>query len=59
MWVPSISPPTLSLIGLLTTEIYHRTEITGNALTDIHTDTESDILPILDIRSSKEVECLK
>ena len=31
MWVPSIFPPNLILIGSLTTEIYHQTEITGNA----------------------------
>ena len=30
-WLPSISPPNLGLIGSLTTDIYHRTEITGNA----------------------------
>ena len=31
MWVPTISSLNLSLIGSLTMEIYHRTEITGNA----------------------------
>ena len=46
MWVPSISPPNLSLIGQLRTEIYHQTEITGNAHIQTHTETESDILPI-------------
>ena len=31
MWVLSITTPNLSLISSLTTEIYYRTEITGNA----------------------------
>ena len=47
MWVSSISLPNLSLIGLLTTEIYYRS---GNAgQTDTNTHTESDTLPISDI----------
>ena len=61
MWVFSTSLPNLSLICLLTTEIYYLTGITGNTdrQTDRHTDrytdtqTESDILPLEDMRSSK------
>ena len=30
MWVSSMSPSSLSLIGSLTTEIYYRTGVTGN-----------------------------
>ena len=59
MWVPSISTPNLSLIGALSTEIYHQTEITGNAHRQTHIETESDILPKQVIGSSKEVERLE
>ena len=37
MWVYSISAPTLSLIGSLTTEIYYWTEKNGNKHTQTHT----------------------
>ena len=50
MWVFSNSPPNLSLISSLTTEIYRRIEITGNTDTQTHTEThtqpESDTLPM-------------
>ena len=36
MWVSFISQPRLSLIGLLTTEIYYRTGTTGNTKTQTH-----------------------
>ena len=41
MWVYSTSPPSLSLMGSLTTEIYYRTGITGNTNTNIHTHTRT------------------
>ena len=44
MWVPSISPPNVSLIGSLTTEIYHRIENHWKC-TQTRTGIESDILP--------------
>ena len=50
MWVSSFSPPNLSLIGPLTTEIYYQTGIPGN--TD--KQTESDTLPLQDTGSSKK-----
>ena len=40
MLLTSISPPNLSLIGSLTTEIYYQTGITGN--TDRQTDRQTD-----------------
>ena len=44
MWVTSVSPPNLrSIIGQESIETY----------TDIHTQAESDTLPIYDIGSSK------
>ena len=46
MWVSSTSPPNLSLISPLTTEIYYWTGITGNAHRQTHTETEFDPLPI-------------
>ena len=58
MWIPSISPPNLSLISPLTTEIYHRTEITANNHRQTHTKTESDTLPIYDIGSSNKSDTL-
>ena len=53
MWLSCTSPQNLNLIGLLTTEIYYRTGITGK--TDRQTDiqTESDTLPIMDIGWNK------
>ena len=53
MWVYLISPPSLSLIGPLTMDIYYRTGITENTDrqtdrqtdTQTHTQTESDTLP--------------
>ena len=54
MWVSSTSPPNLSLIGLLTTDIYYRTGITGNTDTQTDTQTETDVLPIYQIESSKK-----
>ena len=57
MWVSSISPLNLNLIGPQTMEIYYRTGITGNTdrhtHTDRHTQAESDTLPVLDIGLSK------
>ena len=51
MWVYSISPPSLSLTGSLTTEIYYRTEKkTGNT----HTQTENDTLSIHHTGSNKK-----
>ena len=52
MWVSSISPQNLSLIGPLTMEIYYQTGITGKTI--IHTETESDPLPIKDIGLSNK-----
>ena len=52
MWVFSTTPPNLSLIGLLTTEIYYWIGITGNTdtqthrQTNTHTESESDTIPI-------------
>ena len=46
MWIPSIAPPNLSLIGSLTMEIYYRTEITGIAHRQTYTQTEFDIFPV-------------
>ena len=51
MWVSSISPPKLSLIIPLTSEIQYRTEQKLETHTD--TQTETDTLPIQDIGSSK------
>ena len=51
MQVYFISPPSLNLIGLLTTEIYYWTEKTiGNA--DTNSETETDTLPIYHIGCS-------
>ena len=44
IWVSSIFLPNLSLIGPLTTDIYYRTEITGQ--TNTHIENKSDTLPI-------------
>ena len=41
MWVSSVSPQNLSLIGPLTTKIYHRTGITINTDTNRDTNTET------------------
>ena len=54
MKVSSSSPPNLSLIGPITTEVYYRTGITGNTDTQtdrqtdthVHTEIESDTLYI-------------
>ena len=54
MWVYFISPPSLNLIGPVTTDIYYQRGITGNTdthththtNTHTHTETESDTLPI-------------
>ena len=46
MWVYSTSPPNLSLIGLLTTDIYYQTGITGQIHRQTDTQTESDTLLI-------------
>ena len=54
MWVYSLIPPSLSLIGPLTMEIYYRTGITGNTNTQTDTQTETDTFPIQD-RVIKEV----
>ena len=51
MWLSSICPPNLSLIGPLTREICYLTGITGNTdrhtYTQAHIQTESDTLPII------------
>ena len=52
MWVYSISPPSLSLIGPLTTEFFYRTETETN--TQIYIKTETDTLHIYQIGSSKK-----
>ena len=46
----------LSSIASLTTKIYFRTEITGNACTHTYTETETNTLPIQDIRLSSYIE---
>ena len=45
MWVSSTAPPNLSLIGLLTTEIYQRTGFSGN--TDTQTDKDIERLNLI------------
>ena len=47
MWVPSFSSLSFNMISLLTAEISHRTEITGNTDRHTNTETESDTLPII------------